>query len=269
MARAVDDAAVAELTRGILSSRKYSVLNADFVHETAAREAFKHRSFAEADKAVRARLHQLCASYVDERSLAKAQKLVGEADFASTEAAAEVCSDVLSLHISSRERLTSYRTFYTEVCAVTGVPDALLDIACGLNPFSLPYMPVRPRVVYAVDVHAGCVSLCNALFRKLGMQETAVCGDALTRPLPRADVALVQKLLPLLEHERADAASFLRGIPAEHIVCTYPTASLSGRAKGMKAHYEELCKKQFPGEMNVVYQNEIGRELVYILKREG
>ena len=253
---------VVRMATDALHSPKYKHICPDTLQAMAMQEVQRgHGHYREAENAYRKRLHQLWGSYVDGRYAQKASAML--------EAATCNHDHILALHASSRERLPYYKAFYNAVWDATGTPETLLDVACGLNPFALPYMSVQPQRYIALDVDGQAAMLCNRWFAMQGLPQLARCDDALVRPLKDiADVALVLKLLPLLEYQVQDGpAHLLSALQARYVVVSYPLQSLGGRHKGQRSHYEEMMTRHLVG-FPMVWQGVIGNELVAIIRKE-
>jgi 16S rRNA (guanine(1405)-N(7))-methyltransferase len=109
---------------------------------------------------------------------------------------------------------------------------SLLDLACGLNPFALPWMGLPQDVRYhAYDIHRPRVELINHFLRLSGLSPDAEVRDVLVQPVEeRADVALFFKEAHRFEqrHKGANRA-FWEGLNVRWLLVSLPTASLSGR----------------------------------------
>ena len=103
----------------------------------------------------------------------------------------------------------------------------------------------------------------EACFSCLQVQGQArVCDVIHACPTQRADVAFLLKAIPCLEQVDKNAGlRLLETINADHLVVSFPAASLGGRNKGMvmnyEAHFVELVTGKgwsisrfaFPGEL--------------------
>src|SRR3989344_6671630 len=63
----------------------------------------------------------------------------------------DILSQILKLHSSTRERLPYYEQLYQQLFSKTN-PKTILDLGCGLNPFSLPLMNLKYPTYYAYDL---------------------------------------------------------------------------------------------------------------------
>jgi len=268
---AADDAvaaAVAELS----AARKYRHVVAAVVERIARAALAAGGSPAEAVKRAKRRLHQIHAAFVSERHLAACERLLdGLPDPAGRAAVEAVCARVLRGHASTRERPRDSAPLYRDLFALTGAPRSVLDLGCGLHPFALPWMGIAADAPYhAVDLDLRAVALVGRLLSRLGRPGSATAADLLgDAPLPRADVALLLKLLPTLERqERGGAARLLDRVEARALVLSFPTSSLGRRDKGMARGYADLARRLLDGRGGRVSELSTREELLYVVAPE-
>jgi 16S rRNA (guanine(1405)-N(7))-methyltransferase len=130
---------------------------------------------------------------------------------------------------------------YGRIFAVTGTPNRVLDLACGLHPFGLPWMGLPENSSYhAMDINCELMALLGGFFSK---ELVAECRDVLVRPPKEpADVAFLLKAVPCLEQqERGASLRLLRALRSRHAVVSFPVHSLGGRSKGMEEHYAAMA----------------------------
>ena len=78
-----------------------------------------------------------------------------------------VARRILSLHMSTKERVPYYDPLYAKLRK--NVPfKTVLDLGCGLNVFSLPWMGYV--AYYGIDVNKDDVDFCNTYLQKFGLQ---------------------------------------------------------------------------------------------------
>lgn len=218
----------------LLTSKKYGCLCTETV-ERAFQQAFaRHKNLKDADKAARAHLHGIAGAYGTEKELSAARGLA--ALYQNGDKGA--LNRALMLHASTRERLSKIDELYDTVFQETGEPGLILDLACGLNPL---YLGARGLSVFGIDIHGGAVEVVNTWASALSWPVRAEVKDALSfSDYPAADLALMMKLLPVLEHEKRGAAkALLLSVPARWKLITFPTRTLGGRRVGMEKQYSE------------------------------
>ncbi len=260
---------VEEIVSEVLCSPKFRGLCPEAV-QRIAQEILHRKSAPPKDliKAVKRKLHQIYGAFLSHQTYTQAQHLILSLEKGAN--LKEVSRSLLSLHTSTAERLPYYEQFYKDLFAVTGVPKALLDLACGFNPFSLPFTPLKePLKYFAYDIDSQLIGLINSFFQLLGYEPLARVQDILSHPPQQpANLALMMKLLPTLEHQRKGSGiEVLQSLQADYIVVTFSTRSLCGRGKGMRQHYSETYGRLLRNQFQVVLEQHYPTELMMIIKR--
>lgn len=259
------DALVAE----VLASAKYRAVSPELVADLARRELAAHRSRKEAVKAVKNRLHQVAGAYFD----ARPDYGVWLGDLEAARAAGgpalhDTCLRLMARHASTRERLPILDRFYAEALAGLPPPRSVVDVACGLGPLALPWMPLAPGAsYYACDIYADLAAFLGGFFALAGVPGRAeVCDLVRGAPQQPADLALALKVLPVLEQlDRAAPLRLLRGLEAPAILVSFPARSLGGRAKGMVENYERRFRELVAGERWQVQRFAFPSELAFLV----
>lgn len=150
----------------ILNSPKYRMLGIppETVADLFAQEEGKHPNEKTLQKAVRQKLHNIMAVYLGDPDYNQAADALTTAwREGGMNALKLVCRQLLNAHASTRERLPQMDTFYNEIFALTGKPNVVLDLACALHPFGLPWMKLPAGCsYYAYDIHAPRIALIRA-----------------------------------------------------------------------------------------------------------
>lgn len=226
-------------------------------------------------KAVKGKLHQMHSAYVGREEHDKALELISriEADSSRAETR-EICGRLLQLHASTAERLDFYADFYRRLFALTGKPRSILDIACGFNPFSIPWMETGSETEYlAADINLRTIDLLNKFFRAASIRGEAFLADAMEfsrfRNMQKVDVAFVFKLVPLLEkQEKNSSRALIEAINARFVAVSFPVRTLSGRTLNMLEQNSDLFENKIvPGFSGgkLVLDN----ELIYVIDKGG
>jgi len=150
---------------------------------------------------------------------------------------------------------------------------SVLDLACGLNPLSIPWMPLTPGARYhALDIFHDLMAFLWQAMPLLGVQGSAEVGDVLAEsPATPADVALLLKSVPCLELiERNAGERIVASVPARHVVVSFPTASLGGRRdRGMLATYRRRMEQICAQRVWTVREHLYDSELAYVIDKAG
>ncbi len=186
-----DDARLEELVGLVQNGPRYRPIHAGLVRKIAMQELSKGRSLKEAVKETRNKLHQVGGAYQETspdypRLLAELSELPHALDELRP-----FCLDAMQAHASTRERLPYLAEFYTPLREILGEVHSIFDLACGLNPLALPWMPLAVGGEYsACDIYSDMVAFLNEFFRHAGIQGAASLCD-LTAEVPSQPVELV------------------------------------------------------------------------------
>ena len=235
---------VAEVVAQLRSSRKYRDL-ADPALRRVARWALRGRRGHQAVKAAKRKLHQVYGAYMDPGALEAAERAAEALAGGGLTVAQRrsTCLDVLRRHASTAERIPFLEEFYADLTAGLPPVRSVLDLACGLNPFALPWLDLPEGTEYlAVDVNTRLARLFDSLSGAWPVSLAGLAHDLVDGPPPvAADVALLLKAVPCLEQQEAGAGRrLLAALQAPVVVLSFPARSLGGRDKGMRRTYERL-----------------------------
>jgi len=234
-----------ELIDQVSQPAKYAQLAGSLVSRVTKEEAKKYKNKQKIIQSARTRLHQLTGAYLTPKTdyaqwLIKFQSLVPN----DCEGLKSLSLQMMRLHASTHERLDALPTFYHTVLDSISPVRSILDLACGLNPLSIPWMPLADGFTYhACDVVSPLVHFLGEYFKLFGMNGKASLTDLSSAiPCQPVQVALLMKTLPLMEQiEHGLSKKIVNDLNADHILVTYPLRSLGGRKKGM----EETYRSQF------------------------
>ncbi len=227
----------------------------------------KYKKPKDAEKAAREALHGISGAFM---TADEARHLAWDMQEWSIKKTDVGLEKMLSRHASTRERLpvSDIDALYEQVFAITGRPRSVLDLACGIHPI---YLGARGIETVGVDISGGAVSAVNGFHEIYEAPVSAVCADLLCPgavPKRRFDMALLLKLLPLLERQRGGAArDVMNAVNAAWLVCSFPTRTLGGRNVGMAANYAEWMEGHLPEGFAAEGRFETGNELFYILRK--
>jgi 16S rRNA (guanine(1405)-N(7))-methyltransferase len=244
---------VERIAAQLSAAPKYRNVSPETLARIAAWASARYRSDKEVLKAAKRKLHQVYAAYLTPKSAARLARMTAGPDFQAA------CREALSLHASTAERLLILEDLYDRIFALTGAPRTVLDLACGLHPFALPWMGLsgpspslaRSIVRYtAMDIDCELMALIGDFFSShLPGVVVSGCRDVLVRPPDEpADLAFLLKAIPCLEQqERGASLRLLRTLRVRHAVVSFPVRSLGGRSKGMEEHYAGMAEDLLKG----------------------
>lgn len=260
------------LVETVLASNKYKDICSDLVRRIGAQELERRRTLKEALKSTKNKLHQVGGAYLDNRAdsqswLDMLRHAVQSQDKSALQA---TCRNIMQYHASTRERLPILDQFYSTIFADLAPIASILDIACGLNPLTLPWMPLQGQVTYyAYDMYQQLTDLLHEWLQLMQLQGHAqVCDVIQSCPTHEVDVALLLKTIPCLEQvDKHVGHHLLRTINARYLVVSYPLHSLGGKSKGMLTHYESHFNTLIADETWSIQRHEFATELVFVIKK--
>lgn len=176
----------------------------------------------------------------------------------------EICLNILGLHASSRERISIMDRCYTEIFSSIGIVKSVLDLACGLHPFAMPWMGLDPGTEYVpLEMDCRLVHWINRFLKAAGKRPTGICADLLNfQQDGKPDLVILLKTLPTLERqERGAGVKLLGQLEAHRYLVSFPSRSLGGRSRSMIRGYSVFMERiiaelglsarrfDFPGEV--------------------
>jgi 16S rRNA (guanine(1405)-N(7))-methyltransferase len=232
------------LVAAVLHSAKYRNVSPGVVRRLGARELAKGRSVKEAIKETKNLLHQTYGAFAPhlpsyERWLEELQAVAGDGPVPRCPAFRQACARIMAQHTSTAERLPYLEEFYRPLGSL-GPIHSVLDIGCGLHPLAFPWMRLPADVSYrCYDIDAQAAPFLTQFFALAGLDGIATVWDAALAPPPeQADVAILLKVVPVLDTQVRDAGfALLRALAVRWLLVSFPTRSLSGRARGMLQSY--------------------------------
>jgi 16S rRNA (guanine(1405)-N(7))-methyltransferase len=266
---------LAQVVERLLASRRYRDVDVTVLTRLAEEELRHARNVDDATKRAKRRLHQAVGAFRGATSRDALNEIRATWRGDLTDAAFRAaCTAALTAHASTRERVPHLASFYPPIWQITGVPQRILDIGCGLNPLALPWMQLPPDAAYlATDVDQRPLTAVGAFLTLVGQPHAVRAEDAVSEPpTDETDVALLLKLIPTLDRQDPGASvRLLRALNAHHAVVSFPARSLGGRGKGMERTYRsrlaELADES--GRVREVAEASVPNELVFVLTLDG
>lgn len=242
-----------EIVENIKNSKKYRVVYIKTIERVVA-DCINRFGEKRAEKEAKNLLHQIWGAFY------KNQPDWGK----------ENILEILKLHSSTAERISILPEFYKKIFEITGIPNSIIDHACGLNPLTKQWMNLPAS-------KQGGPENCNYKAYDIDQEEIeflksmgvdANLGDILCDEFMYADVVFMLKLLPCLEHQKKNCSlEILKNQKCKYIVVSYPIKSIGGKNKGMTEFYRksftDLVKNEKWGISELLFDT----ELVFIIKK--
>jgi 16S rRNA (guanine(1405)-N(7))-methyltransferase len=257
-----------DLVNKVLQSKKYKSLYHPTI-ERIVKDTLSRYPKNQVEKAVKRKLHQLWGAYsvkLNYQKLLSQLKSVLEdnGDIKTT------LLPLLKLQTSTNERIPILDDFYSKIFAITGNPQTIFEPACGFNALTYFWMPPHTRYT-GFDVDREQVDFINSVFNLTGVSQFAhmELGDIIIdKFINSANVALLLKTLPLLEHQQPGCSiEVLDKLRSKHIVVSYPTHSISGKNKGMVDFYTQQFTNLVSTQPWKIHQLSFDTELVFIIQK--
>lgn len=279
-----------QLVAAVRASTRYRSVAEPLIRRLGERELAKRRSLKEAIKATKNKLHQVAGAYLDEPRYDAWQAELRTAwgdDGAATDAPATkearrqaALRQMMARHASTRERLPILDQFYAQTLAGLGPIRSVLDLACGLNPLALRWLPLAEDAEYvACDIYGDMMAFLGGYFAleatrgRPGLRGLAETRDVIAAPPERhANLALILKAIPCLEQiDKSAGERLLLSTRADHLLISFPAHSLGGRSKGMVENYEarfhELMEQTGIGARATIARFQFTTELAFLISR--
>lgn len=258
----------------VLASRKYRALN---IPKATVLDLIQHADEItheprEIEQIVREKMHNLVAPYLGDPDYEECKIELDQAyEENDIRQIKEICLKILSAHASTRERNSILDNFYQRIFAFTGVPDTILDLACGLNPFALPWMNLKPGTkYYAYDLHQPRLDLIGHFLTLNKMEPLAFHQDILVEPPQiEADVAFFFKEAHRFEQRRRGCnRAFWQSLKCKYLLVSLPTASLTGKHPKTEQH-RRLVMETIAGLPWKMSEIEFSNEIIFCIEKSG
>lgn len=171
----------------------------------------------------------------------------------AAESAESLAARLAATHASTRERQPDQEHFHRELLALLGQPRSILDLGCGLHPLTFPFAACPTLEHYlAADKDPACTEALAAFARSrpeprlqalrwdIGQGWPALLHAAAR---PRFDVALMLKLVPVLDRQEPTLLDTLRQTPADLWILSGSRLALAKRRR--IEHRERACLRRF------------------------
>ncbi|MEU4570792.1 hypothetical protein [Micromonospora sp. NPDC023956] len=241
-----DSPAVARVIVRLTTAAKYRDVHPETIADLVRREGRTTGDAAELERLVRARLHKVAALHLLTARPAALRRALDRADLDDPQARRDWCRQVLAGHFSTAERLTDLDAFYPTLFGLVPPPATVADVACALNPFTLPWLrEVSDARYVGYDFNATFVALGNAFLARthpeceIRHEEVLTDGHQVS-----ADLALLLKTYHCMEGRRPGAGlALVDRLACRHVVVSFPTRAMNGRAAVfVPRHVEELAE---------------------------
>lgn len=260
------------LVSKVLESGRYRTVDPALIRRLGAQELSRGRSLKDAIKEVKSRLHQVGGAYVDtgidfSRCLRALEDLPPDLHHPDV---TDFCRRLMAQHASTRERLPFLERFYAAAFSALPPVKSIFDLACGLNPLSIPWMGLPAGVQYrGCDIFSDLVAFLNRFFEHFAFDGQVEVRDlAAGAPRDPVDLALLLKTIPCLEQiDKQAGIRLLDSLQVRFVLVSFPVSSLGGRGKGMPANYESHFWQLVAGREWNIQKLDLAGELGFLIDK--
>jgi 16S rRNA (guanine(1405)-N(7))-methyltransferase len=247
--------------------------NAEYIQRIVAESQKKRKSSKEIAKGAKTKVHQTYGVFVNGTKINKVyERLVQAIKDEDEEEIKKQLTFALQLHVSSGERVNIMDELYKKIFEITWKPKMVLDVACGLNPISLPWMGLDKDIQYdAFDVHDEILEIVRNFTQIIGYTWVHTFNqDLLSYNSDKEyDIAFIFKTLSTVDfQQKGSAAQILEHIHAKYLVISFPIVNIGyyKKWKNMLKYYSETYEPYF-ADFAEVHKIPFHNELVYVVKR--
>lgn len=187
----------------------------------------------------------------------------------------ETILEILKTNASTRERISFYNELYQKIFKIARKPQIILDLGCGLNPFSISFMKLTRMQYYTYDIDEEEIRNLNLFFDFLKKKNKNIGGKAEIRDitknenitnLPSADICFLFKVTDILDQGKGHKKTeeLLKIIPVKYLIISFPRVTMSGKRMNAprRKWMEWLCQRlgykytllEFPTEIFYVVE---------------
>ncbi len=253
------------------NSKKYAPVAPQTITRLVSSTASKYKE-KDIEKKTKDLLHQIWGAYYSSRP--NFHKLLQKIEETKEDQQVlhETLKQILMIHASTKERIPVLSQFYKDIFQITGVPQSIIDHACGFNPLTLPWMNLPSTTKYtAHDIDTEEVEFVSQALKLISpeMQTTCTVQDLYDSTNEYADIVCILKTLPVLEQQqKGSAKEILAKQNCKHLVVSFPLQSIGGNNKGMQnfypSHFEPIFHEL---QFKIIKKLKYSSELVYVLTK--
>ena len=156
---------VKELLEHVKKHKKYSSISDEIVIDEIKKHLKSNPNIAHIDKQlikdIRKELHLSYASFQTKKKTKRKEYL----EMLKKNVDDDLTEKLLSITLSTKERLQDYKKLYKQIFKITGKPRKIIDLACGLNPVSYPYMNLEKLHYEVYDIDESDINFLNDYFK--------------------------------------------------------------------------------------------------------
>jgi hypothetical protein len=202
---------IQEILKQVKENKKYKTIS-DSVVKKEIQDYLKSNKIEKITKQdiknIRSKLHKIYSSFQTKKKNKRNQYL---SQLKNNPNDNEINNKLLSITISTKERIKDYKEIYKQIFKITGSPQTIVDLGSGLNPLSYPYMNLKKLNYYSYDIDEEDIKFLNKYFQIMKIQ--GLNGKARIinlkdlkkiSKLPFSDVIFLFKVIDIINQSEKD-----------------------------------------------------------------
>ncbi len=267
-----DNHEVEKLVKKVQANKKYQSIMPDLITRLSKKSCEKGLHGKAAVKDIRNKLHQIGGAYFkrQENYIKFQDELTQLPQDIMAEPVRRFCISKMGSHASTAERLPILEDFFNTCLESISPVRSILDLACGMNPLSIPWIPLDKGFIYhACDIYMDMLAFIQSFFIRFEINGRALPCDLTAKiPKEKAHLAFILKSIPCLEQiDKTIGLRLLDGIQADHILVSFPVSSLGGRKKGMADYYQNHFYEMISEKSWKIIRFEFTTELAFLVTK--
>ena len=261
----------------VKQSKKYKTLSEEVINEEIQKylkrnphyERYKDKKIL---KDIKTELHKIYGSF-QTNSKQKREKYLEELKIAPDNI--KLTKKILLTNNSTKERLEDYEEIYQKIFEITGKPTSILDLGCGLNPLSFPFMNLEKINYYAYDIDNADIFLLNDYFFSIkekitGKAETinlSTIEEDEIKKLPKTDVCFMFKLVDVLDRrDHKQSEKIISNLNSKWTVVSFSKKTLAGKMMNFPYRgWIERMLERIGFEFNIL---DFDNETFYVVRKK-
>ncbi len=191
-------------------------------------------------------------------------------DIVGLQGTLDIHRKLLMTHISTKERVDIYDRLYSDLFSITGKPKTIIDVSCGLNPLSYPYMDIDELIYIATEFNALDLEFLeryfNVISKHANIKYKTVKLDLTkhtTSLNEEADVCFMFKIIDLFDSRIIE--KIMREVQAGWIIVSVSTKTIAKNDMlfRRRAGFQKMLRRLGLKYKTKEYEN----ELFYIIEK--
>ena len=261
-----------DIIKKIKENKKYRSISNSVIEKEI--EIYSKKNILNEDKEtikqIRSNLHKSYSSFQTRKKL-KSKKLLEELKekINNKKSIEEISKELLSITLSTKERLDSYSTIYEKIFSEIKKPKTIIDLGSGLNPISILLTNLKNIDYFSYDIDEEDFKLLNDFFQIIKSQGINGKASILdlrdfqnVSKLPEADIILLFKVLDILDkddHKTSEEIIKILIKKSKLIVVSFATKTLTRKKMNFpnRKWFELMLERNNHNFKTLIFENEI------------